>query len=210
MRPAITAMICLSLLAGCIGPMRTTLLPVDFRTVRAGVVTVAVPGSRYGSGFVVGSDETSYYVGTAAHVVGTATTVWIDARPGRVVQTDPEADVALLAVPRAGRHYLVLLQGVANVGDRCRVLGFHRVNALQPEFMVLKGHVSTVNFRGKIGANTGMFPGNSGGPLVNDAGLVVGISTGMPIVAGAPHESMSLFARPGRLYAMLQNHVKKD
>lgn len=206
MRRSMAVVLCLGQLAGCIALIPPTLQPVEFRTLRAGVVTVAVSGQGYGSGFVIAKNESVYYVGTAAHVVGMGIGVEIDGQAAQVMRVDHEADLALLTIPRGRRHYLVLLQGTAQLGGRCRVLGFHWVNGLRPEFMVLKGYVSTLNFRGEIGTNTGLFPGNSGGPLVNDAGEVIGINSGFPIVWGNPHESMSLFVRSRHLYKMLKEH----
>jgi putative serine protease PepD len=145
-------------------------------------------GQAAGSGFVLTADG---YIVTNNHVVDGATDVTVDFHDGstvkaKIVAADPNSDLAVLKVDRAG--LTPLAQGSSSsleVGDQLVAIG----NALDLSGgpTVTTGIVSAtgrslseengVTLTDMIQTDTAINPGNSGGPLLNMAGEVVGINT---------------------------------
>ncbi|WP_024800979.1 MarP family serine protease [Nocardia sp. BMG51109] len=144
-----------------------------------------------GSGFVVGPER----VMTNAHVVAGTNTVQVDTARGRldatVVLFDPSEDVAVLAVPGLNAPAIPLAPEAADSGQSAIVLGYpgggpYTASAARVrETLELTGpdiyktgtverEVYTV--RGRVRA------GNSGGPLVNPDGQVLGLVFGAAVV----------------------------
>jgi S1-C subfamily serine protease len=135
-----------------------------------------------GSGFVYAPDR----VMTNAHVVAGVTTPVVDVNntsvPGRVVYYNPDADVAVIAVPTGTARPLRFAE--ARGGDAVAILGFPqngpydvqtgRVRADQrlrsPD---IYGHGTVI--RDVLSLRGLIRPGNSGGPVVDSAGRVVGV-----------------------------------
>jgi len=146
---------------------------------RAGVVRI-VAWPAYGSGFVVDSDG---HILTNAHVVDGAarlTAVFDDGTrlTARVVGTDPIRDIALIKVEPRQRQLKVLplVTGIRE-GDEVVALGYP-LNSTS--MTVTKGIVSALiahNGLTYIQTDAALNPGNSGGPLLNLRGEVVGMST---------------------------------
>ena len=144
-----------------------------------------------GSGFVVSADG---YLVTNEHVVAAAQTVTVSfpdgaTLPAKVVGSDPGTDLALLKV-EADRPlpYLALARQPAVVGEWVIALGnpFGLFEAAEPTVTV--GVVSATNrnlqseqqgrvYRGMIQTDAAINQGNSGGPLVNAVGEVIGVNT---------------------------------
>jgi putative serine protease PepD len=163
------------------------------KKVLPSVVTVRVgtsSGTSIGSGFIVSTDG---YVVTNDHVVeglkGNATVVFSDASNGaaRLVGVDQESDVAVLKVDRNGLPPVQFgdSEQVA-VGDP--VLAFGSPLALTNT--VTYGIVSALDraiqadepggptrYYAAIQTDAAVNHGNSGGPLVNAAGLVIGVNS---------------------------------
>jgi S1-C subfamily serine protease len=133
-----------------------------------------------GSGFLVSDDG---YLLTNQHVVGAATTVrirWSDGleSTGDVVRVDKRRDVALIkSAPRAGRQPLALRRETPAVGDAVFAIGTPLDPSLQNT--VTKGIVSAnriLDGFAYIQSDVGVDHGNSGGPLIDDKGRVIGIT----------------------------------
>jgi S1-C subfamily serine protease len=137
-----------------------------------------------GSGFVVAAER----VMTNAHVVaGVAAPIVTapDAEPleSRVVHFDPSSDVAVLAVPGLDRAALTFRDD-AVAGADAAVVGYPGNGPLRSEPARIRGeHVllgrdiydeGTVN-RDVLSIRGDIQPGNSGGPLVADDGVVYGV-----------------------------------
>ncbi|WP_414936991.1 MarP family serine protease [Amycolatopsis sp. cmx-11-51] len=143
-----------------------------------------------GSGFVIAPQR----VMTNAHVVAGTDEVAIESTLGkfaaRVVYFDPEADVAVLAVPRLQAPVLPFKQQVARAGDDAIVLGYPldgpytatsarvrgRINLRGPDIYesnTVQRDVFTV--RGQVRS------GNSGGPMINPDGEVIGVVFGAAV-----------------------------
>jgi S1-C subfamily serine protease len=155
-----------------------------FERVRNGVFRVEA-GLGHGTGFLIEAPSGPRFVVTNDHVLGTsaAATVYLDTVtrvPAQVVARDKEADLALLRIP-SGRCLqcppLPLAkpatgEPLAVTGERVLAIGF----PLSQELTLTTGIVSGVR-GGAVLSDVNLNPGNSGGPMLNLDGEVVGINT---------------------------------
>jgi S1-C subfamily serine protease len=134
----------------------------------------------FGSGFFIAPDTML----TNVHVVGTNSTVTIRRPDGRTLSarvdlTAPELDVAVIRIsnPDPGQTALPLGAGAsARPGQEVIALG----TPLGLQNTVTRGIVSAVRDIGGltlVQTDAAINPGNSGGPLLDRAGLVIGITT---------------------------------
>lgn len=146
-----------------------------------------------GSGFITRSDGVLL---TNAHVVDGATQVGVtlpDGRSfsGKVLGADPLTDVAVVKVVATGLP-------VAPLGDSSKVrVGEWAIaigNPLGLDNTVTAGIISAIQRTNAVGegqrvpylqTDAAVNPGNSGGPLINDRGLVIGINTAIRQAPGA-------------------------
>lgn len=150
--------------------------------------TVPVPDHRAttyatGTGFFVASDG---YLITADHVIAQGTQFRVRTQRGefsaRVVRRDPANDLAVLKVEGTFATLHVLGSGRLRPADRVSTTGFPnpRLQGFAPKFS--GGEVAALSGPGDdprfIQISVPIQPGNSGGPLVNSAGAVVGVVTG--------------------------------
>ncbi len=145
-------------------------------------------GEGAGSGFVVAPDG---FVVTNHHVVDGASRVSVAFTDGhevdaRVEGTDPPTDLALLRVVEAGLAPVEIGRSEdLRVGQLVIAIG----NPLGFQSTVSTGVISALgrNLRGRTGrlienviqTDVALNPGNSGGPLVDSRGRVVGVNTAM-------------------------------
>lgn len=162
-----------------------------------------------GSGFLI--DTLGGVLITNEHVVagGQALSVTIDSGlrvPARVVVTDHDADLAVVVLdasvckecPRLRLAAPDSAGAVVVPGERVIAVGF----PLSQQSSITSGIVSSVREHAII-SDVNINHGNSGGPLLNLAGAVVGINTfGEPDRAGGPGVSGSISI--GRLGPLLQ------
>lgn len=150
-----------------------------------------------GSGFVVSADG---YVVTNDHVASGADEVSVSFTDGttltaEVVGTDAASDLTLLKVqPEEPLPYLAFTESPPIVGEWCIALGnpFGLFQASDPTVTV--GVVSAVGrdlapkeghlYRDMIQTDAAINSGNSGGPLLNAAGEVIGVNTAIVSPAG--------------------------
>ncbi|MDK3071869.1 Do family serine endopeptidase [Sedimentitalea sp. JM2-8] len=139
--------------------------------------------SALGSGFVISEDG---YVVTNNHVIDGADEILVeffsgDELPATVVGTDPNTDIALLKVePEEPLPFVSFGDSdLARVGDWVIAMG----NPLGQGFSVSAGIVSARNralsgtYDDYIQTDAAINRGNSGGPLFNMDGEVVGVNT---------------------------------
>lgn len=153
-----------------------------FERVRSGVFRIEA-GLGHGSGFLI-SDHGGLVV-TNDHVVGTdpAPRVFIDSVTGyeaQIVARNREADLVVLRISESacvGCSRLALASGVAGlaatlIGERVLALGY----PLSQQLTLTSGIVSSIRGRAII-SDLNANPGNSGGPMMNFAGDVIGVIT---------------------------------
>jgi len=145
-----------------------------------------------GSGFIISSDG---YIVTNDHVAGRATRITVSLYDGttmeaRLVGTDPATDIALLKVePTEPLPYLAFSEDdEVLVGEWVIALGnpFGFFEAAEPTVTVgvvsaarrdLQGNQEGRIYRDMIQTDAAINKGNSGGPLVNAVGEVIGVNT---------------------------------
>ena len=143
-----------------------------------------------GSGFVISPDG---YIVTNHHVAGNATEITVSFNdgstlPATLVGSDEATDLALLKVDsNKPLHYIPFSSSDAIVGEWAIALGnpFGLFEATEPTVTV--GVVSAIDrdfelkdrhvYRDMIQTDASINQGNSGGPLVNAVGEVIGVNT---------------------------------
>ena len=198
-----------------------TQLEAIYAAVLPGVVTVQT-SNDLGSGIVYNGDG---YIVTNAHVVGSETKVEVDFADGtkvygNVVGTDQNSDLAAIkvTVPASELHPLTLGDSsaltigetVSAIGDPLLLTGSMTTGIVSAVGRSLPGNVQA----GTTGSyyTTGdiiqtdalVNPGNSGGPLINLNGQVVGI-----VWAQAINNNSGVPAASGIGYAISINTVKR-
>lgn len=128
-----------------------------------------------GSGFAVGLAQ----VVTNAHVVEECVRVTVGGgQPATVLSSDVRSDLALLAVP-AKTTIASLRAGRLRQGDTIAVVGYPLRGLLASGAQVTAGNVSALagmqNDSRFVQISAPVQPGNSGGPLVDSSGNVVGV-----------------------------------
>lgn len=121
---------------------------------------------------------------TNAHVVAGCSAVVDDqGRALRVIATDRRHDLALL---EAGRSFPSIVrfrgQGGASLGETALVFGYPYGQALGTGINLTNGIVTGTSGIGgdpsRFQMNAAVQPGNSGGPVVDDSGLLLGVAVG--------------------------------
>ena len=143
-----------------------------------GSVVSVFAGEGFGSGWVVGDG----YVLTNHHVVGEGTNVkirWSDGleTAGEVVRSDIRRDVALVKTDTRGRPALAIRHEPVQPGDTVFAIG----TPLDPHLQstVTRGVVSamrTIDGFSFIQSDVMVNHGDSGGPLLDEKGRVIGLT----------------------------------
>lgn len=173
-----------------------------------GLALVETPGGT-GSGFAVSPT----LVATACHVIKGAAAIQINfwaakvRTSGRQVLCDEKHDIGFIATPvPEGSLILQFAQAPPAQGDPIWVWGYPLGTDIALEPSVSRGGVSaTETPQGFIALDVSGAPGNSGGPVVNDDGKVVGILVGSWMVESKQGQTQTGFkyASPGTVAATL-------
>lgn len=135
-----------------------------------------------GTGFAISQDG---LIVTAHHVVKDASSIKIHLNNGSIVKaktykSDPSNDIAILKIDVSTTNYLPIAPlRATKTGERVFTIGFPMSSVLGQEAKYTEGVISALS--GIEGAasflqiTVPVQPGNSGGPLVNEDGYVVGI-----------------------------------
>ena len=162
----------------------------DLAKLAGSVVRIDCADSSGGTGFIVSSDG---HILTNNHVMnGTVScSIVFSGTSGRIsarmVMTDPDRDISIIKIPRSGLTALPLTTQIPDPGDTIWTLGFPG-NAdivgtaidptptdgpMQRSFRAPGGRVSVDLIQHGVPVN----PGNSGGPMFDGCGRVIGINT---------------------------------
>jgi len=172
-----------------------------------------------GSGFVVSDDG---WLLTNAHVVRGCQAVEIgDEVRASEVRFDEENDLALIHVEKKLGEPLAISTSKPRLGEDILALGFPLRSILADSLNVTRGNVSSLlglmNDERYLQISAPVQPGNSGGPLVDLAGRVVGVVTAkLDAVAvadatGDIPQSINFAIRPDAVTAFLHaNDVAFD
>lgn len=143
-----------------------------------------------GSGFVAEED----YVLTNAHVVAGTDAVVLDTSRGlidaSVVFFDPDADIAVLHAPDLGLPPLQWADSPANIGDDAVVMGYPESGPFEAAPARVSGRIMIagpdIYASGRVEREAytvrgSIREGNSGGPLINTDGAVLGMVFGASV-----------------------------
>jgi serine protease Do len=172
-------------LTGLAERLRPALVQVRVRPPAEGSPEEGRGRPGLGSGFLIHPDG---YLVTNAHVVEDVTTVQVRLASGRrltgtVIGRDPRVDLALIKVDAAERLPVLPLgdSDSLRVGELVLALGhpFGLEQTVSLGIVSRKGAPLLVAAPGFdfIQTDAAVNPGNSGGPLVNMAGQVIGVNT---------------------------------
>ena len=152
--------------------------------IKGGLVHISTLEGSSGSGFVASADG---QIITNAHVVGRETTVTVRFVDGislraSVLGIDETLDLAVVKVESLWPLEPMPLgdSTTVRVGDEVIALGFPLSDELGQDYTVTTGIVSSRRTFGSaehIQTDAAVNPGNSGGPLVNRLGQVIGVNT---------------------------------
>ena len=155
-----------------------------------------------GSGFIFEIDDEKVYIATNCHVVENATSISVslddmESVKARVIGEDRQSDLAVISVEKAeldalGIPYSAVVFGDSDkteVGDQVVAIG----NSLGGGQTATYGIISAVNRKitvenltlNVMQTDAAINMGNSGGPLVNSEGEVIGINTAKTFSTGA-------------------------
>lgn len=107
--------------------------------------------------------------------------------PGQVIYFDPQKDVAVIATKERDTRVALFARGKAEIGDNSAVAGYPGGGDLTVTPARISGILSArgENIYGDIGVERAVYslrsnviPGNSGGPLVNGDGQILGLVFG--------------------------------
>ena len=135
-----------------------------------------------GSAFVVTADG---YLVTCAHCVDGARTLEVhlgnQTYPAQVISSDAAHDVAVIKINAQNLVPIALSDSdTVQLGQAVRAFGFPLSDVLGNNLKVTVGSVSGLNQQagGRVfQVDAAVNPGNSGGPLVNDFGDVIGVTS---------------------------------
>ena len=151
-------------------------------SIQAGVVQV-VTRNGSGSGFII---DSSGLVVTNEHVVEGERNVNVWLTSGRrysavVLQRDATSDLALLEITAGESFEPIAVENpyAVRIGDEVLALGFPLGDTNGNNLSVTRGIISstqTLNGVALLQTDAALNPGNSGGPLVNFEGEVIGVN----------------------------------
>jgi S1-C subfamily serine protease len=175
---------------------------------------------KSGTGFVISA---SGHILTNNHVVDGCTDIHgnLNGQPDttlRVLSSDAQNDLALLQGPTASfKDYAKIRDRSVHSGDSVVAIGYPFHGLLTSDFTVTTGIVSSLsgimNDTRYLQISAAVQPGNSGGPLFDTSGLVIGVVSGkldglyMVRSTGDIPENINFAIKTGAIRDFLDNSV---
>lgn len=202
-------------------------LPQLFEVANPAVVAISTEGAGHnafgwmvarpssGSGFLVSPDG---YIVTNDHVIENASSITVlmadgSEHPATIIGRDPGSDIAVIKIQGTSLPHLLFGDSDSlQVGEQVAAIG-NPLGELANSMTV--GHISAlnrdVNIDGlphrKIQTDAAVNPGNSGGPLLNLRGEVIGIVSAKSV--GTSIEGLG-FAIPAGLAERIVSQLSQD
>ena len=134
-----------------------------------------------GTGFFISSEG---HIVSNNHVIDSCHTVNInyqgDAKPAKVISRDRANDLALLQVDINPKDIFLISSNDAMLLEEVYVAGYPFGKSVSSSIKVTKGVVSSLSGLGdnfsNIQIDAALQPGNSGGPIINNEGKVIGVA----------------------------------
>jgi len=206
-----------------IARVKDSVVSINVTTTRR---VAGLPGEHFGagSGFFFAQDEDYAYIATNHHVVENTTSITIsiddnEEVPAHIVGSEPDYDLAVLAVSlvdlaQKSVPFVIAEIGCSDsmrMGDSVVAIG----NAMGAGQTVTKGIISAVDLKitvhnqnnntnltlNVIQTDAAVNQGNSGGPLINQYGEVIGIVTAK--LFGQGIEGMGYVLPTNDIYSLL-------
>lgn len=170
-----------------------------------------------GSGFYV---TTAGHVLSNNHVVAGCSEVKITegerSTPVKILATDTNLDLALVQLPHAAPAAVVFRESAPRLGESVVVMGFPLSGLLSSDAVVTTGIVSALagmrDDRHQLQISAPVQPGNSGGPLLDPAGHLVGVVVSkldgvrMASLTGAIPENVNFAIKAEEARSFLRAH----
>ena len=138
-------------------------------------------GNKIGSGFYVNA---AGYIVTNEHVAGNCSSIWTEHNSGKsqavLIAKDNKLDIAIIKANKKSPDYAKFANTV-ETGEDVMALGFPLGNKLGKEIKATSGNIAALSGlnddKSYLQFTAPIQPGNSGGPLLNLYGHVVGVNT---------------------------------
>lgn len=139
-------------------------------------------GKSSGTGFIISDNG---HILTNSHVVRGTTEIEVELNgskfPAKILEEDKHNDIALLKIEKNNTSFINLNQNNIKKGTTVCALGYPLVNLQGKELKATFGNVNSLSgFKGDpryYQMDSAIQPGNSGGPLLDKSGNVIGIVT---------------------------------
>ena len=176
------------------------------------------PIQSNGSGFFVTADG---YAVTNEHVLRGPRSLWVRIGgkdlPLQVVDVDAANDLALIKVETVSRPIPIAL-GEPAKGEDVTALGYPIVRAMGTELKATFGRINALSgLRGDarhLQIDTPLQPGNSGGPVLNGRGEVVGVATStlntvraVRLTGGALPQNINYAVKSAYIVPLLERNI---
>jgi S1-C subfamily serine protease len=164
-----------------------------------------------GTSFFVSSDG---YLLTNHHVVGGCEQMLIltadGEYPARVVDSNQEVDLALLKVDKSGMPFAPFAAWLPEPGDTAYAVGYPLLGELRG-IKISDGIVSGLSGQGgdetRLQLSVPLQPGNSGGPVLDETGLVIGVVSSKLVAEDIEGVSFAIVPEVAGAF-LLHNHVE--
>lgn len=184
---------------------RTSYKPIDVAPEE--LVKDGANGESTGTGFMV---HPQGMIVTCAHVVNQTNSVEItigdEIHQATVICTDDENDLALLRIDAKNSPYLSIAESMdVEQGESIRVFGFPLTTQLGGSMKISSGTVTGFSDENReVQIDATVNPGNSGGPVVDENGTVVGVAS--ELLAAGGISSVGLAVNVEKIRQFLRRH----